>query len=237
MSKIVREENAKVFETVYEGGWDKMYPSVDLVRLESWYFNKISGRAMDYGCGPGTNGLHLLDSGYEVLFTDVARKALKKVENKLSLRSGEVSGRATVRPVDLSADTLPDTDQSYEYIVCMSVLGNLEGPKSILCLLKEFFRILRPGGKMIVDINAEDTSYVHEASNKVSEGTYKTLPRRGFDSGDVQMYFPESSSVFSDMVEEAGFVVDDIGHSSFSYLDHKDYEFIICAHKPNPSIA
>ena len=237
MSKIVREENAKAFETVYGGGWDKKYPSIDLVRLENWYFKKVPGLSLDYGCGPGTNGLHLLDSGYEVLFTDVARKALKKVEEKLQLRSDEVRGRATVRPVDLSADSLPDSDQIYDYIVCMSVLGNLEGPKSILYLLEEFFRIIRPGGKMIVDINAEDTSYVHDASDKVADGTYKTLPRKGFETEEVQMYFPESSLAFVNMIKKAGFVVDDVGHSSFGYFGHQDHEFIICARKPDLSIA
>ena len=233
MSKIVREETAKRFETVYESGWDKKYPSIDLVRLELWYFKKRPGRSLDYGCGPGTNGLHLLDSGYEVLFTDVVRQALKKVEEKLHVRPEEVRSRATIRPVDLSADSLPDSDQSYDYIVCMSLLSNLEGPQSIVHLLKEFFRILRPGGKIIVDINSEDTSYVQNASNKVDNGVYKTLPRKGFDTEEVQMYFPESSSMFADMVKEAGFVVDDIGHSSFAYLGHQDYEYIVCAQKPS----
>ena len=233
MSKIVREENAKTFETVYEGGWDKKYPSIDLVRLENWYFKKIPGRSLDYGCGPGTNGLHLLDSGYEVLFTDVARRALEKVEKKLSTRSKEVRQRAVVRPVDLSEDFLPDNNQSYDYIICMSVLGNLEGPKSILCLLKEFYRILRSSGKMIIDINSKDTSYVHDASGKVSERTYKTLPRKGFNSDEVQMYFPESSTEFVNLVKEAGFVVDDLGYSSFGYFGHEDHEFIVCAHKPD----
>ena len=86
---------------------------------------------------------------------------------------------------------------------------------------------------MIVDINAEDTSYVYDASNKVGDGTYRTLPRKGFDSEEVQMYFPESASAFSNMVKEAGFIVDDIGHSSFAYLGHEDHEFIVCARRPS----
>jgi hypothetical protein len=51
------------------------------------------------------------------------------------------------------------------------------------------------------------------------------------------MYFPESSLAFVNMVKKAGFVVDDVGHSSFGYLGHQDHEFIICARKPDLSIA
>ena len=90
-------------------------------------------------------------------------------------------------------------------------------------------------GEMIVDINSEDTSYVQNSSSKVREGTYKTPPRKGFESEDVQMYFPKSSSEFVNLVENAGFVVDDLGHSSFGYLGHEDHEYIICAHKPDSS--
>jgi len=232
MSKIVCAGTAKTFEAVYKGGYDKMYPSIDLVRLESWYFKKTPGRSLDYGCGPGTNGLHLLDAGYEVVFTDVSREALKKVEEKLHACSDDVSRRATVRPINLSADNMPDEDESYDYVLGMSVLGGLESRDSVQHLLHEFYRILRPNGKVIVDISSKDTTYVHDSSEKISDNVYKTIARKGFDSDDVIMFFPDSSQDFAGMVEKPGFVVDDVGHSSFAYLGHMDHEYIVCAHKP-----
>jgi SAM-dependent methyltransferase len=232
MSKIIRKETAATFEAVYAGGYDKKYPSVDLVRLESWFFKNIPGESLDYGCGPGTNGLHLLDSGYTVVFADVAREALKKVSHKITQRDKTTQGRAEIRAIDLEADDLPETSGTYDYVVAMSVLGNLESADSVQHLLQEFFRVLRPGGKLITDINGENTTYVHDASTKVDDHTYKTVPRTGFDSDEIIMYFPESSDSFEGMVSTAGFVINSVGHSSFSYLDHEDYEYIVCATKP-----
>ena len=230
--RLVRPETAQTFEAVYEGGYDKMYPSVDLVRLERWYFGGVPGKSMDYGCGPGTNGLHLLDSGYDVTFCDVAQAALKKVEEKLASRPEDSRSRAVVRHIDLESDSIPDGDQLYDYIVCMSVLGNLENRESVSQLLEEFHRILKPGGKVIVDINAPDTTYVHDSSGKVDTNSYLTVPRKGFESDEIVMYFPDSEEGFISMVEDAGFTIDDVGHMSFSYQDHVGFEYIVCAHRP-----
>jgi len=230
--KIVRKETAAVFEDIYSRGYDKSYPSVDLVRLESWYFERKPGRALDYGCGPGTNGLHLLDSGYDVLFSDVAREALKKVQAKLDTRDPAIRARGRTRPVDLDADGLPDADGTYDYVIGLSVLGNLESQESVGHLLSEFCRVLKPGGKMIIDINGENTTYVHNADKSLSGGVYSVQPSSRDKSESILMYFPESPETFSRLVSGAGFIVDSVGHSSFAYCGHEDYEYIVCAHKP-----
>lgn len=230
MSKIVSPETAATFEEVYRGGYDKSYPSLDLVRLEKWYFEGKPGLALDYGCGPGTNGLHLLDSGYEVVFADVAVGALAKVEGKLARRP-DAAPRATVRLIDPNADDLPDPDATYDYVICLSVLGNLESEASIRHLLAEFARVLKPGGKMLVDINGEDSTFAHEGT-KVAEGVYKTLPRKGFRSDEILMYFPGSAQAFAGMLKDVpGIVVDDVGYSAFAYQGYDGLEYIVCARK------
>jgi len=216
-SRLAKSETAETYEAIYMGGYDKNYPSVDLVRLERWYFGGVPGRSLDYGCGPGTNGLHLLDNGHEVVFCDVARAALKKVEEKLDRRPEDVASRAQVRPIELDADNLPDDDKSYDYVICLSVLSNLESEEAVRHLVSEFFRVLKPGGKFLADINAPDTSFVNDSSSK---------------AGDNTMYCPESEQDFAAMVSDAGFKIDDVGHSSFSYQEHIGFEYIVCARKP-----
>ena len=56
-------------------------------------------------------------------------------------------------------------------------------------------------------------------------------PRKGFESEDILMYFPESSDAFVELVKSAGFVIDDVGYSGFRYQGHNGYEYIVCAHK------
>ena len=231
MSELVVRHTAETFEEVYRGGYDKKYPSVDLVRLESWYFGDKPGSALDYGCGPGTNGLHLLDRGYKVVFADVAREALNRVEEKLVIRP-DARSRATIRLIDPNATALPEADGTFDYIVGLSVLGNLGSADNVRHLLGEFCRVLKPAGKAILDINGEDTTYVHDASRKVGAQIYTTAPRKGFKSDEILMYFPESSDAFVALVKSAGFAVDDVGYSGFRYQDHDGYEYIVCAHKP-----
>ena len=38
---------------------------------------------LDFGCGPGTNGIHFLKKGYKVTFCDISINALKKVKEKI----------------------------------------------------------------------------------------------------------------------------------------------------------
>ena len=72
----------KSYDSTYKSGYDKDYPSLELVRIEKIFFEK-KGSCLDFGCGPGTNGIHLLKKGYSLTFCDISKFALKKVKKKL----------------------------------------------------------------------------------------------------------------------------------------------------------
>ena len=67
---------------VNKDGYDKTYPSIELVRIENIFFKK-KGNLLDFGCGPGSNGLHFLKKGFQVTFCDISSKALSNVRKKL----------------------------------------------------------------------------------------------------------------------------------------------------------
>ena len=73
----------KAYDATYKSGYDKDYPSLELVRIEKIFFKK-KGTVLDFGCGPGTNGIHLMRKGYDLTFCDISKFALKKVKNKIS---------------------------------------------------------------------------------------------------------------------------------------------------------
>ena len=56
---LVEKEAADRWDKAYAGGSDKSYPNLDLVRLDSWFFNKKPGRLLEYGFGCGVNLIHL----------------------------------------------------------------------------------------------------------------------------------------------------------------------------------
>ena len=71
------------YEKTYLEGYDKNYPSIELVRIEKIFFKK-KGLVLDYGCGPGSNGIHFLLNGYNVIFCDISKTALNNLKKKLS---------------------------------------------------------------------------------------------------------------------------------------------------------
>ena len=50
--------NISDYDKLYASGYDHMYPDLDLVRLERWYFNSKSGKVLEYGFGTGENIFH-----------------------------------------------------------------------------------------------------------------------------------------------------------------------------------
>ena len=230
MSKLVRTETVSSFDSVYAHGYDKAYPSLDLVRLERWFFERKPGKVLDYGCGPGTNGLHLLDLGYQVTFVDVSRQALKKTQAKIAQRPQRKT-EARVALIDPNADTLAYADDEFDYLICLSVLSNLETEDRIRWLLREFVRVLKPNGKAIVDINGPDATYVAQGV-AIGENTYDTVPSREHGGAPVRMYFSPSGESFAKLVSSVeGLSVVDVGQCTFAYFGHEDTEYIVCAQK------
>ena len=71
----------KAFNKLYNKGYDKMYPDINLVRIEKVFFKK-KGLLLDFGCGPGQNGLHFLRIGYKVYFSDISNVLIQKLKKK-----------------------------------------------------------------------------------------------------------------------------------------------------------
>ena len=125
MSNLVVSSNIHKYNRVYEGGYDKQYPNLDLVRLQAWYFNNQPGRTLDYGAGTGVNGIYLLEKGYDVVFIDASLQSITLIENKINALSlnGTQAEAVLLEP---EMQRLPLEDGSLDYVVCMSVLSLLE---------------------------------------------------------------------------------------------------------------
>ena len=95
----ISKKTKNSYETTYKDGYDKDYPSIELVRLEKLFFNQKKGKALDFGCGPGTNGLHLLKKGYHVTFCDISDSALKKVRSGGYVPGPKIAANPSNRPM------------------------------------------------------------------------------------------------------------------------------------------
>ena len=104
--------------------------------------------ALDFGCGSGNLTAHLLDLGLNVVAADVSPDLLEILSEKFE-------GSSRVKPLllgELGAAALPSA--SFDLIGAYSVLHHLP---DYLAVIEELVRLLRPGGILYLD---------HEANNE-----------------------------------------------------------------------
>lgn len=223
--ELVQPEVLQKWEKAYTQGSDKRYPSIDLVRLEYWFFGHTEGgQLLEYGFGTGVNTIHLLECGYHVLGIDAAKGAKQLVEKKLELYPG-IKDRANLIHLTENADRLPVEDNKFEYLICMSVLSLLGSKERVTYLLSEFVRVLKPGGKAILDIN-DHRSEFSENSEYIGNNTYLFRGPSGNDDPISCYCLPDEKS-FVEIVEPF-FKIIDIGYTGHRYFNRRIREFIVC---------
>jgi 2-polyprenyl-3-methyl-5-hydroxy-6-metoxy-1,4-benzoquinol methylase len=111
---------------------DAIYAAVERVFAE----HKLGGRILDYGSGVGNFVRRLLELQR---FNQVSGMDIMPVPSDLA-------GRVEWVEQDLNAP-VPGHDAQFDVIVAIEVIEHLENPRG---MMRELFRMLRPGGTVIV---------------------------------------------------------------------------------------
>ena len=169
------------------------YPNENIVRLVGSFFQgqrfgKVEvdrssdnkGRLLDYGCADGNNSKFLLERGFNVSAIDITEEAIKKT--KENLQSFD-SARWSANVLTPEQDGLPYDDNTFNYIVSNQVVYYLGSRERIDALLKEFQRVLAPGGRMIISMLSRFNTYCVDAVAKGNGVFTYTTP-----SGEVDVY-------------------------------------------------
>jgi 2-polyprenyl-3-methyl-5-hydroxy-6-metoxy-1,4-benzoquinol methylase len=98
------------------------------------------GKHLDFGCGPGTL-IHLLPSGISAVGVDIAASQVSYAEQNYASPEKQF--------IQIESSELPFADATFDSITCIEVVEHLE-LKLTREILKEFSRVLRPGGKLIL---------------------------------------------------------------------------------------
>ncbi|HEU5240908.1 MAG TPA: methyltransferase domain-containing protein [Ornithinibacter sp.] len=183
-------------------------PSV--VRLRDWAFDRLEPQpgetALDVGAGTGDTVIRLAravrDSGRAI-----------GVEPNPAMRE-VATGRAgaagvTVELLDGGAEELPLEDASVDLVTCERVLQHLEDPDAAV---REFARVVRPGGRVVVIDSDWATGIVHPGDPEVLE-RYRAFVL-------TQWPNPYSGRLLRGQLLAAGLDVDpDIGSSALVFPD------------------
>ena len=119
---------------------------------------------LDVGCGPGYWVRYFLHQG----LTSVSACDITPAAVALTIRSLELFGLQTEGEiVEGNAESLPFTDASFDHINCQGVIHHT--PDTEQCI-REFFRVLRPGGTVCFSVYYKNFLLYHPALLRLAAG-------------------------------------------------------------------
>ncbi len=144
-----------------------------------------AGHVLNAGCGAGSFTLRLLDAGYDVTSVDASEAFVERVRQL-------VGDRGAVELADLHA--LRFEAGAFDAIVCGEVLEHLDDDQTAV---REFARVLKPGGVVLASVPANPWRYDwsdHWAGHRrryTAAGLAERFTAAGFTDVDVTDYgFP-----------------------------------------------
>lgn len=208
-----KEDLKRLYESIRFEGYElnkKMTP-IELARLHTWL---PKGKpVLDAGCGTGRLLIPLAKLGFDIRGFDYTPRHVRVVQEELAAAG---LNPARVQEGDWLATSYPDA--SFEAVSCLgrNILHEyrLERQQRFFA---EMHRILKPGGKLIVDV--PDTTIRGSHYDQLTNGYREAMQKRGikntrpgtiFDSPDNQNF--ATRHVYSDLelrrfAREAGFEV------------------------------
>ena len=138
------------YVTAFRADYRAVYPGRDLpaARREAGRIVEvgIEGRVLDLCCGFGRHSLALLELGLDVYGVDLSAELLAQ--------AGDLPGGAALegRLVRADARAVPFASATFDGLVNLFSSFGYFGPEGDLEVLDEIARLLRPGGRAILDL-------------------------------------------------------------------------------------
>lgn len=139
-------------------------------------------KVLDCGAGTGELSLAASDNADSVLCTDLSKNMLKQAQRK-----ARALGADNIEFAARNIFDLQDPDDTYDVVIAGNVLHLLTNPQGAV---KEMYRVLKPGGKLLLP------TFTNKNSTRLLIGIYKKL---GFDP--AANYSP---SEYKKMLEDCG---------------------------------
>jgi SAM-dependent methyltransferase len=164
---------------------------------------------MDYGCGPGHDLVGFISSSRpaRVIGMDVSGTSLAEAKARVDLHGGKVD----LMQIDEDEQRLPLANASVDVIHSSGVLHHTHDPGRIL---REFRRILKPGGFAQVMVYNYDSVWLHlyvayhrmVLNNLVGDGSLRDAFRSSTDGPDCPISDCYTSSQFLELARRSGLI-------------------------------
>jgi ubiquinone/menaquinone biosynthesis C-methylase UbiE len=140
---------------VYDHKHAEIYNAVEQNRLEHTVGDLLTlvgtdrPRVLDFGAGTGNLTAKFLARGCHVVAADVSSRSLALLQQKI----GFVAQLSTTV---LDGTDIPFVDHSFDVVACYSVLHHIP---DYIHAVREFARVVRPGGLIYIDHEANEMSW------------------------------------------------------------------------------
>ncbi|MEU7511443.1 class I SAM-dependent methyltransferase [Streptomyces sp. NPDC042898] len=184
------------------GWWDGFYadrdkpvpffvakPDENLVSYVEQGLLPVGGKALDLGCGPGRNALHLASLGFDVTAVDLSPTAIAWAEER-----AREAGAENVRFVCGDAFRGPALDGPYDLVYDSGCFHHLP-PHRRVSYLALLDRVLAPGGHFAL------TAFAAGEGGMGSELPDADFYRRGKLEGGLAYTGTELRAIFRDLTE------------------------------------
>ena len=221
---MISAKTVKSFEDLYGKGYNKEYPSIELVRIHKSIINNNFKNVLDFGSGHGANGIHFLKHNFKVTFCDISNKAIKQSKKKIKkIKEIKYSNCNFIHLKNYKQFQNKKYKKNFNLIICMSVINNLSSLEKIKSLINLFSSIMCHKGILIIDTNYLNNNY--PVLRKINKNTIITSVDRE-KKNPFKMTFPKNKQQFINLIKQTNFKIKDIGHYSFKILNNFEKEDI-----------
>lgn len=213
---------------------DEQGAAHEVHEMISWLKLESGTKVLDLCCGMGRHSLSLAEKGYEVTGMDLSDVLLDEAK--------QADGSENVNWVQGDMRELPFADEEFGAVVNLfTSFGYFKEDAEHVRVLKEIRRVLRPGGRFIIDFmnpphvkrhlkpysEREEDGLKIEERRTIEDGFVKkhiTIIPQSEDGGEVREYDERvklyTLETFTKMLEKAGLELDEVRGS----YDEKRYE-------------
>ena len=169
--------------------------------------DSISGNVLDIGCGPGIFTQDLLSKNLRVFSADLSMEMIKHSKAQAMMNSRSENAYF----VSTNVSEICFSDSTMNAILCIGVVSYV---KDYMPLLREMHRVLKPGGKAIVQIDNVRWPILYRKLLPLYRYVKSKITSKRFDGLDFEFNFFPRRHFLSDL-ESMGFKTSEMSYYDF----------------------
>jgi len=144
------DEKASSYDSWYETDAGRVVDRIEREALYSYMEPRAGMKVLDVGCGTGIYALDLAGKGLDITGVDISVPMLEQARAKAAETGLEASF------LEADACKLPFNDDSFDAVLSVTAL---EFVPDLAAALREAFRVLKTGGRLVVGLIGRDSAW------------------------------------------------------------------------------